>query len=214
MTVKSCDILLIRHGETDWNSSGRLQGHTDIPLNSLGRQQAAELNSTLMAHTFSAAFTSDLVRAKQTAEIALGEKQLSLISSDQLRERSFGSWEGKMVADLKKWLETNGHAMQHFSYDKYLTYKWQSDVESYEDVYNRVVSYLQQQLSSHLGSTILLSTHGGVLRAFLYKLCFKEKYKWEVPNCATLKIRLNEKGDVQILEHSGISLLPGMTVFF
>jgi 2,3-bisphosphoglycerate-dependent phosphoglycerate mutase len=62
-------LLLVRHGETDWNASGRLQGHTDQVLNDLGRRQAVELADRLANDGVAALYASDLARARETAEI-------------------------------------------------------------------------------------------------------------------------------------------------
>src|SRR6476646_703601 len=87
-------LLLVRHGETDWNASGRLQGHTDRPLNDYGRRQAAELAARLEADEVGAIYASDLSRAKETAEILGARLGLPVLRDPDLRERNWGSWEG------------------------------------------------------------------------------------------------------------------------
>jgi len=72
-------LLLVRHGETDWNAEGRLQGHTDRPLNDYGRRQAKELADRLAGEGADAIYTSDLVRAKATAEIIGDRLGLTII---------------------------------------------------------------------------------------------------------------------------------------
>ena len=87
-------LLLIRHGETDWNASGRLQGHTDRPLNDYGRRQARELADRLSDDAIAAIYASDLSRAKETAEIVGARLGLPVVVDADLRERNWGSWEG------------------------------------------------------------------------------------------------------------------------
>ncbi|HWX09771.1 MAG TPA: histidine phosphatase family protein, partial [Gaiellaceae bacterium] len=85
-------LLLVRHGETDWNAEGRLQGHTDRPLNEHGRRQAHALAERLAGDDIAAVYASDLARARETAEI-LGAKLGLPVSRDAgLRERDWGNW--------------------------------------------------------------------------------------------------------------------------
>jgi probable phosphoglycerate mutase len=88
-------VFLARHGETDWNSAGRWQGHTDIALNEMGRQQSRALADALRGQGLGRVHSSDLSRARQTAEIVAGRLQLGPVAVDPgLRERSFGCFEG------------------------------------------------------------------------------------------------------------------------
>ena len=91
-----CQIYLIRHGETDWNAKGLLQGQSDIPLNKEGEKQTIEAaKKHFKKIKFAAIFSSDLVRAKRTAEIIALEKKMAVETSVLLRERDFGPFEGK-----------------------------------------------------------------------------------------------------------------------
>ena len=88
-------ILLARHGETSWNAIGRLQGHTDIELNEVGRDQALRLAQRLASAGVSEVWTSDLARARQTGEIVAAKLGLATPQVDrELRERHFGVFEG------------------------------------------------------------------------------------------------------------------------
>ena len=95
-------FYLVRHGQTDWNRAGKIQGTTDIPLNETGRQQAEQLAGVLKERSgypagtrVDAVYTSPLARAFQTAEILAGKEKLPLRRLTELRERDFGCWEGK-----------------------------------------------------------------------------------------------------------------------
>jgi broad specificity phosphatase PhoE len=92
-------LLLVRHGETDWNATGRLQGHTDRPLNDYGRRQARELADRLADDGIAAIYASDLSRAKETAEIVGARLGLPVVIDEDLRERDWGSWEGLTPAE-------------------------------------------------------------------------------------------------------------------
>jgi len=83
-------LLLVRHGETDWNAEGRLQGHTDRPLNDFGRRQAAALAERLADDDIDAVYASDLARARETAEILADRLGLAVVTDPDLRERNWG----------------------------------------------------------------------------------------------------------------------------
>jgi broad specificity phosphatase PhoE len=87
-------LLLVRHGETDWNAEGRLQGHTDMPLNDLGRRQARALADELAGDGIEAVYSSDLARASETAEIVAERLGLPVGLDPDLREKDWGTWEG------------------------------------------------------------------------------------------------------------------------
>jgi broad specificity phosphatase PhoE len=87
-------LLLVRHGETDWNADGRLQGQTDRPLSDFGRRQARQLAEELAGETLEAIYSSDLVRARETAEIVGERIGLAVALDPDLREKDWGNWEG------------------------------------------------------------------------------------------------------------------------
>ena len=87
-------LLLVRHGETDWNAEGRLQGHTDRPLSDYGRRQARRLAEELEGEELEAIYSSDLARAHETAEIVGERLGLPVALEPDLREKDWGTWEG------------------------------------------------------------------------------------------------------------------------
>jgi broad specificity phosphatase PhoE len=87
-------LLLVRHGETDWNAEGRLQGHTDRPLSDYGRRQAQQLAGELEDEELEAIYSSDLARARETAEIVGERLGLPVVLDPDLREKDWGTWEG------------------------------------------------------------------------------------------------------------------------
>lgn len=95
-------ILLIRHGQTDWNVARRFQGQTDIPLNATGIAQAQDAAAALKNESFDGIFSSDLLRAYRTAEIIAESHQLPITTDKRLREMSFGTWEGLAWAEIEQ----------------------------------------------------------------------------------------------------------------
>ena len=136
-------LLLVRHGETDWNAAGRLQGHTDRPLNDYGRRQAKELAERLAGEGADAIYASDLVRAKETAEIVGERLGLTVAVDPDLREKDWGTWEG-LTGDERVHVEFEG--------------------ESTEDHRDRVMGAVRRIVARHPEQRIVVVTHGGSLR--------------------------------------------------
>ena len=97
-------LYIARHGQTAWNIQGKAQGHSDIPLDEIGLAQAEALSRALQGVGVERVVSSDLFRARQTAEAVAGPLGLSVEMRHDLRERSFGEWEGRhytqVIADL------------------------------------------------------------------------------------------------------------------
>lgn len=98
--IPMTDILLIRHGETDWNAEKRLQGHLDIPLNAAGQRQAAALGQALRHEALDAIIASDLQRARQTAQAIAVPRGMVVQADAGLRERCYGGFEGLLHAEI------------------------------------------------------------------------------------------------------------------
>jgi len=94
-------LCLIRHGQTDWNLEGRYQGQSDVPLNEKGLEQAKSLIEKLNGKTFAAIYSSDLIRARQTAEPIAKMLGIDIQIEPRLREINQGQWEGVLVEDIK-----------------------------------------------------------------------------------------------------------------
>lgn len=94
-------LYLIRHGETDWNKMGRLQGRSDVPLNESGRTDAVRIGKALAEVPFDRIYSSPLKRAVETAHLIRGERDIPLVTDDRLMEMAFGSYEGNTFRDSK-----------------------------------------------------------------------------------------------------------------
>ncbi len=95
-------LLLIRHGETDWNNDGRIQGHTDTPLNARGIEQAGKLAIRIASENPEIIYSSPLARARMTAEIVGNKCNLFPSFDDRLKEKGLGEMEGMTAADFKQ----------------------------------------------------------------------------------------------------------------
>ena len=148
-------ILLARHGETDWNAARRVQGHTDVPLNERGREQARELAAELDDEPLDAVYASDLLRAHETARIVAERKGLDVIVLPELRERHFGTWEG---------LDRHGGARALPAGRR--AGSW-GDGETREELSRRILPALERIAESHPDGRVLVVAHGGPLRVAL-----------------------------------------------
>ena len=136
-------LLLVRHGETDWNADGRLQGHTDRPLSEFGRRQARQLADDLEDEEIEAIYASDLARARETAEIVGERLGLPVVLDPDLREKDWGTWEG-LTAVERDQVEFVG--------------------ESTEAHRERILRALRRISQRHPGGRVLAVTHGGSMR--------------------------------------------------
>lgn len=154
-------LTLVRHGQTDWNADRRFQGHSDIPLSDIGRAQAAQTARALSTDHFDAAYSSDLFRAIETAEIIAARHHLAIQRDARLREFDFGSWEGLTWPEItQRWpqfLEHGGTQAEYFQ---------PIGGETFDDVRARVRGFLTDLAERGL-EHVLVVTHAGTLHAIL-----------------------------------------------
>ncbi len=163
----SCTFYIARHGQTDWNEKGLVQGHQDSLLTLLGEQQAKNLAIELYDINFDLAFSSDLLRAKRTAEIVVLEKKLAVATTQALRERGYGKYEGQPYDTLRVY-DDFYEALQD---EEKFTSKFE-DIESDEMIITRLITFLRETAILHPGKNILVITHGDVMHKFLIKMGF------------------------------------------
>ncbi|WP_019424530.1 histidine phosphatase family protein [Paenibacillus sp. OSY-SE] len=147
-------IGIIRHGSTDWNKEGRAQGNSDISLNEEGMAQAKQLAARLMTEQWDIIYTSDLRRAKQTAEIIKESTNVELRFDVRLREMGGGQIEGTTEAErIEKW-----------------GVDWRQldlGLESNEEGLRRGMDCINELAAKHVGKNILIVSHGALIRAIL-----------------------------------------------
>ena len=198
-----CQIYLVRHGLTDWNIKGLLQGQSNIPLNKEGEKQAVEAaKKHFKKIKFAAIFSSDLVRAKRTAEIIALEKKIAVETSKLIRERDFGPFEGKLFNEVIKELRLD---IQSF---RMLTDQEADNlgIESDSKLMERFLRFLREVAIAYQGKKILVVTHGSVMRVFLTKLGYlskEESYQVVIKNLAFVKV-LSDGVDFFIKEVFGV----------
>lgn len=204
-TAQTCTLYLVRHGQTDWNVTRTIQGQLDIPLNKKGEEQAQELRQELESIHFDAIFSSDLLRAKRTAELLNLERQLIIETTGALRERSFGKYQGKQMDEAHEKLY---HLLENYKNHPHLI---GSGVETNEEMVGRAITFIREISVAYPGQTVLLVSHGGLMRTLLLHLgyCTTKQFPpfGSIKNLAYIKL-LSDGSDIEVEETSGITVLP------
>lgn len=185
-------IIAIRHGQTAWNAESRLQGQLDIPLNALGRAQAAQLAEALRDEGISTVISSDLGRAADTARALAQPLGLPLVFEAGLRERGFGAMEGRTFQELDE-------------HEPEMALRWRRrdpdfgppGGERLSEFYDRSVATADALARAHAGRTIVLVTHGGVLDC-LYRAATRIELQatrtWQLGNAAINRLLHTPEG--------------------
>ena len=157
-------VLFVRHGLTDYNVARKLQGWLDIPLNEAGEIQAGLLGRRLSAFSIDAIYSSDLQRTMGTARLIAGLHQppLAPIAVPGLREFNYGRWSGMNFSDIEEKYPDEVAAWRENTRDMVLP-----EGESIAQFSNRVQQTLREILFIHDQQTLLIVTHGGVIRMLL-----------------------------------------------
>lgn len=154
-------ILLVRHGETDWNREGRFQGHADPPLNDAGREQAAALAELLAGDGIAAIHASDLRRAYETASVVAARLGLDVAAHTGLREIDVGRFQGLTREEIDaRWPDARA-VLSERGYGA----GWGG--ESVDELYERVVASLLEIAAAHGDDRVLVVGHGGTIRVAL-----------------------------------------------
>ncbi len=160
--AKPTRFILIRHGQTEWNSTRRYHGQADIKLNENGLRQARAVGKRLAGEPIDHIYSSDLSRAHETAKEIAKHHDLLVNQNISFRESNFGKWQGLTFSEIKK------------EYPKIVS-KWTVDPENTEvpggetfgQLQERVVRAIKDLESKHRESTIVVVSHAGPIRAFI-----------------------------------------------
>lgn len=194
---KPAHACIVRHGETDWNISGILQGWTDVPINETGRRQARELAAAFAGAGFASVWTSPLIRSSETAEIVAGLLGLPApVVHDGLKERHFGAIQGVPKAELaeqdplllQQILRRNPAA--HFE-----------EGETMDAFADRVLDAVREIGARHAGERVLVITHGWVMDVIT-------RHVGGLPRSAILNLK-RKNGEGIWLEADSRAILPG-----
>lgn len=152
-------LIIVRHGETEGNVKKLLQGQMDVPLNENGMEQARKVAERFRTEKIDVAYSSDLKRARMTAEeIMKYHPGTPIHFVRELRERSYGIFEGKERETIREALASTGIPKHKYK---------PPEGESYEEERDRVMAFLEEIKKRHRGQTVLFATHGGVKRTMM-----------------------------------------------
>ena len=165
-------VVLWRHGQTDWNLANRFQGHSDIPLNETGIDQARRAAPLLYGLRPSKIISSDLIRAKQTAQELANISRLPIHIDPGLRETNGGKWEGRTGAENRaddyekfvNWLDGNDEPAGDFG-------------ERRSEIAIRAVTAIESALEKEI-ETLVVVTHGGTARIIIGKMLGLPMTQW------------------------------------
>lgn len=187
--TKYCTLYIARHGETEWNVEQRLQGQKDSPLTKSGLKQAEFLAQSLRDIHFDSIFSSDLLRAKRTAEIAALERKLAVKTTELLREHNYGIYEGKKYEEVRIELKHSFDEYERLSDKEKFRYRLIPNGETDEEIVMRFITFLREVALAYEGKNVLVVSHGGIMSAFLVHIGFGPQEKVRIANTGYFKLR-------------------------
>jgi probable phosphoglycerate mutase len=193
--MTATELIVVRHGETIWNSQARIQGHQDSELTPVGLGQAKAIAGRLAKMKFHALYSSDLKRAQRTAECIAELTGHKIILDDRLRERNMGIFEGLTREEiLEKFADEYANIRAHEP-----TYSIPGG-ESLQDKYNRTIGCFVDIVNTNPGKVVVVVTHGGVLDDLI-------RFTLEIPLTKPRKFRLFNAGLNTFLIRDGVWML-------
>ncbi|WP_116231557.1 histidine phosphatase family protein [Paenibacillus sp. VMFN-D1] len=156
-------MYLTRHGETEWNVEGKMQGLMDSPLTILGKRQAKWLKSSLKNLKFEAIYSSPSLRTYQTAEIIRDERENQIIVCESLKEISLGSWEGHKKSDVENTFPDEYYAFWNTAHQ----YRPSNGGESFFQLQDRIIPAVLDIINRHKDGNVLIVTHAIVLKVIM-----------------------------------------------
>lgn len=194
--TKVTRLYIVRHGKTDWNHDTRTQGQLDIPLNSEGVSQAQLLAERFADLNISHIYSSDLIRAKETADLIGQKLKLSIESLVGIREMNFGKWQGLTNAEIKERYSTEYN-------------NWRSNPESCEisegerliQVQQRGLEIINKISKTHKDANVIIVSHGTAIKAMLLGILgldLSNFYKFRQDNTAVNIVQYKDYGPVLV----------------
>ena len=207
------ELILIRHGETDWNRELRFQGQVDIPLNATGHEQARRLAERLAADQFVVdhLVCSDLIRTQQTAQpslqVLLPQARIETLTDSSLREQNFGVVDGLRVEDVK-----TDHADAWAQWLRFDADYGMPGGETTRQFHTRVMDAVRRIAQQRQGQKVMVVTHGGVLDMIWRTargIGIDGPRQSDIPNAALNRVRVN--GDaVEVLDWADVRHLADL----
>lgn len=155
-------LILVRHGQTAWNKAQRFQGQSNVPLDDTGLAQAGRVAQRLASINLEAIYSSDLTRARQTAQQIANQRACPIYVDERLRELNFGRWEGMCYAEIGEKYPEQLRAWEidpvHFA---------PPEGESLSQMISRLEEFLGDVRAKHVSGNVVIAAHGGSLQVIL-----------------------------------------------
>ncbi|MEN9537914.1 MAG: hypothetical protein RLZZ126_149 [Pseudomonadota bacterium] len=191
--VEPTRIIAVRHGETAWNVDTRIQGQLDVALNARGRWQASRVAAALADEAIDAIYTSDLLRAWDTAMSTAQLLQMNVITRTGLRERGFGEFEGKTFAEIAELWPDQSRLWR----DRDPDFAPRGGGESLVQFRERIVTETAALAMQHPGQQIMVVAHGGVMDV-LYRAATRQDIQaprtWDLGNATINRLLWTPQG--------------------
>ncbi len=200
------EIILVRHGETDWNREMRIMGRKPIPLNAEGRKQARAMGKFLKSVPIDRVFASPIRRARETADLVVRGRPLEVVDEESLAEIHYGDWVGKLFSEVR-----GTEAFE--TYWKVPSEAQAPGGEPMSSVRERAISFVERLRSEHPEGRALLVSHADVIKVILIHYLgveLNELHKLRVDN-GSLSYLFFPKGRVRVL---AINASPDATRLF
>lgn len=173
-------LLIVRHGQTDWNLKGKAQGRTDTELNSTGIEQAKRLAEKIKNYNIDVIISSPLKRARKTAEIIENGRNIPILCDEDIIERSFGKYEGQKL--------------KHDDFDA-IKRSGEIGVETDEEFLVRIKRFFKKIKKEYKDKTVLIVTHKGTMLGMCcyiegLPICKENTCKYEIDNCSILEYEI------------------------
>jgi broad specificity phosphatase PhoE len=199
-------VILIRHGETDWNVVRRFQGLSDIPLNATGRLQAGFAKNGLQDIELDAIYTSPLQRAAETAEIIRGDRAIPVYPVQGLREMGIGEWEGLLVSEIDE-----RYPGQYDLWRKAPTQIRLKGGEPYTETQKRAWKTFWEIVKKHEGKTVLIVSHMMCISSILLTVAglpLDDIWQYPIRNAALNIVEVDSDGKAAITAWSQDDHIP------
>lgn len=204
MSDSFCTLYIVRHAQSEANAAGILGGN--YPLTELGKEQATVLGKEFADIPFDHVYASDAIRARQTAEILLQGRNTSVETSEDLRERSFGMYEGRLLSEVSDELGNWDSMIAQMSKDERFNHHDGGGIENDASLIGRYFNFLRDISLANLGRNVLIVSHSNAMRTILVQLGFatmNEMPRGTVENTAYIKV-LSDGLDFEISQTEGI----------
>lgn len=207
MSTEQTTFYVFRHAQSEHNLTATLAGHNPSPLSERGKHQAENLCAQIEHIIFDAAISSDIQRARETAEKAIGHR-LPILTTSLLRERYYGEVEKNGGTEMMFFIACKQHEAEihALTEEQRRAFKPDSLFESDEEVADRLTTFFRQAAQTYRGKTVFVMTHGNALRTFLVSIgygTYRELRSGTIPNTAGLVLHSDGK-DFTVDEVFGI----------